>query len=233
MRPRNIVITGGSRGIGLGLTKAFLETEQNVIATCTQPHAAEVLLELKEYHPEFLTILPFHADKPTAPMELAGSVGDIVSCVDLLINNAGVFESCELMDVRYENVDTILKVNTIAPLILTKELSLLLKKSTDAKIINVSSGMGSIEEFSWPNNISYCISKAGLNMVTRALSDSFKDSGIPVVSVSPGWVRTDMGGDDAELSVEESISDLIPFMESVSMEMSGGFFRKNGDTIPW
>ena len=233
MNPKSFVITGGSRGIGLGLTQALLETEHMVIATSTEPTSAESLMELKENYPEHLTILGFKADEPEGPLQLAEDIGKVTSHVDVLVNNAGVFESCDLMDLRYNNVSEILKVNTVAPLILTKELSALLKKSNDAKVVNISSGMGSMEEFQWPENISYCVSKAGLNMVTKALSENLKSDGIPVVSVSPGWVRTDMGGDNADLSVEESVEDLLPFIESINMEMSGGFYRKNGDTVPW
>lgn len=231
--PKNVVLTGGSRGIGLGLTQAFLDMEFHVITTSTNPSSANALLQLKENYPELLEVIEFHADQEDSLNHLAEGIAAVTSNVDLLINNAGVFQDCDFLDLTYQNVNEILKINSIAPLLLTKELELPLKNSPDAKVINISSGMGSIQEFQWPQNISYCMSKTALNMATRAMAEVFRQEEIPVVSVSPGWVRTDMGGSNADISVEESVDSLLKFIESVNMDMTGGFYRRTGEMISW
>jgi NAD(P)-dependent dehydrogenase (short-subunit alcohol dehydrogenase family) len=104
-----------------------------------------------------------------------------------------------------------------------------------SKLINVSSGMGSLEINVNPENgqDAYAMSKAALNMLTRRLAEKLRPKGIIVVSMSPGWVRTDMGGESAPNSVEDAVASMQTTAEALTLEQSGTFMSEKGRQIPW
>jgi NAD(P)-dependent dehydrogenase (short-subunit alcohol dehydrogenase family) len=154
--------------------------------------------------------------------------------LDVLVNNAGICEDAEssILEVSAEVVRGTLETNTLGPLFITQKLWPLLAKSAQGRIINVSSGLGSLNRMNsgYP---SYRMSKAALNAFTRVLAAELRSKGVAVNAVSPGWVRTDMGGPSANNSVEEgadSIVWLAPMPPKASRDNSwrtGG--RSRGD----
>ncbi len=108
----------------------------------------------------------------------------------------------------------------------------LLAAAKDAKVVNISSGMGSIAQSSG-GSYSYRTSKAALNMLSKVLSADLRPKGIACIAMHPGWVKTDMGGSHASLSPEESVSSMISVIEGLELSDSGRFLQWDGAELPW
>ena len=163
---------------------------------------------------------------------VAGFAGRIGGSLDLLIANAGTnhpMDGNTAQDAR--DWQTMMMVNAIAPFMLGKAL---LPRVAEArgKMICLSSGMGSIAQNSggW---IPYRTSKAALNMAWSSLALEARGSGITVVALSPGWVKTRMGGKGAEITPEESVSDMRALIDRLTLADTGKFLRRNGSVLPW
>lgn len=229
-----VLITGANRGIGLSLTKQLLESGETVFGGCRRPEAAADLQKLQQQYPQRLHIITIEvtddASIVAALQDVAASAGQL----DLLINNAGLLE-------RHETPDTLdsavmmnsFHVNTVGPMMVARHALDLLRRSRGAKIINISSQLGSLSRKSSGGLYSYCSSKAALNMMTRALAFDLKGRNICVVCVHPGWVQTDMGGPNAAISPETSAAGLIKLAQRISISDSGKFFTWEGQEHQW
>ena len=157
--------------------------------------------------------------------------------VDVLINNAGIMlehlkpggAPVSVFKASLDTVRTSMETNVYGPLLLSQALKPLMHDN--GRIVNVSSGMGQLTEMNggWPG---YRISKSALNTLTRILADELKSTNIKVNSVCPGWVRTDMGGPNAERSVEKGAETIVWLATLPDDGPSGGFFR-DMQAIPW
>jgi len=150
----------------------------------------------------------------------------------LLINNAGVLRGGERFgQVAWADLETSFQTHAAGPFLLTQALA---PQLTDGAVVaNISSEIGSIalrQEFRTP---SYAIGKAAQNMATSLLSQALAPRGIKVVALHPGWVRTDMGGDNAALSVAESATGLLQVIDHLQSEDSGRFLDWQGNPLPW
>jgi NAD(P)-dependent dehydrogenase (short-subunit alcohol dehydrogenase family) len=165
----------------------------------------------------------------------AEEIGARFGRLDVLVNNAGVLkdQGTKARDINLLTLSETLDTNLYGAIRVTKALLPLLRKSEDARIINVSSTWGSLAATAEEGGgaPSYQISKAALNMWTVLLADDLRADGIRVNSISPGWVRTDMGGSTAPRSVEEGAA-IITRMATQSAPPTGGFFNDAG-SIPW
>jgi NAD(P)-dependent dehydrogenase (short-subunit alcohol dehydrogenase family) len=152
--------------------------------------------------------------------------------VDVLINNAGIMGSSPLLEFNMDQMDRVFATNLLGPVWLTRELLPLLKKSHDPRIINLSSGLGALNEMGG-GYAAYRISKTALNAFTAILSAELNQSGVNmrVNAMCPGWVRTDMGGMDAHRSVEQG-ADTAVWLATVRNLPTGKFFRDR-KVIPW
>ena len=164
--------------------------------------------------------------------------------IDLLINNAGiadgygrgVYEMKEDPDIRNYDFDfweEMMRINTLAP---AKLIGAFLENISAGKlkiIANLSSGLGSITNLAWAGKYGYCASKAGLNMVSKGLAEWLRPENIIVISLSPGWTRTDMGGSEATNSVEESVSGMRRVITGLNLADSGRFWNFDGEELPW
>ena len=159
-------------------------------------------------------------------------VGQEIESLDLLINNAGIYPKGEHIGTlnRQQMIGT-LQTNTIAPILVVQAFLDMLSKA-QGKVINISSGMGSLASANkWGH--SYRASKAGLNMYSRVLADELRSSGVIVIVMHPGWVKTDMGGQGAPLSVEASVGDQLKVISGLRPQDSGLFFGHDGEAIAW
>ena len=219
-----IVVTGSNRGLGLEFVRQCLGRGDTVLACCREPHAAD---ELNALARESLTVLPLDVANADSAATLTEAVG---GPVDLLVNNAGIYgeEPQTVAAADPERLMRVLRVNVAGPLAVLKALTPHLQAGS--KVLNMSSGYGSIANAAggWP--MDYCCSKAALNMLTRI--DATELPG-PVVCMSPGWVRTDMGGENADLSPEESVRGMLRVMDTVTAAESGTFRRYDGSSVPW
>jgi NAD(P)-dependent dehydrogenase (short-subunit alcohol dehydrogenase family) len=109
----------------------------------------------------------------------------------------------------------------------------LLRAGTNPRIVNISSGSGSLTRRTEGGEYSYAASKAALNMVTRVLAGNMRGEGITAVMISPGWVKTDMGGPNARLEPAESARGLLSVIDGLTPADSGRFLSYDGSELPW
>ncbi|KAM4734516.1 C-signal isoform 2-T2 [Anableps anableps] len=180
----------------------------------------------------------------SASEEVQSIVGN--SGLNCLINNAAIGFSTNISSVTPEAMMTMLQVNTIAPLFVTKAFMPLLQIAAasscgmgihKAAVINMSSVLGSITlncgDGANFRSYAYRTSKAALNMVTRCLAADLESSGILCMSLHPGWVKTDMGGPHADLTVEQSVSGILNVLFSLNERDHGGFLDYRGQNLQW
>lgn len=225
-----IVITGANRGIGLGLTRRFLDAGRRVVATCREPAESPELTALARN--ANLSIVQVDVTDGRSVSALGSFLSD--ATVDVLLNNAGIIggsaQGIDSMD--YDGWRHAFEVNTIAPFRLATVLRAHLKRSSRPRIVTLSSQMGALARKNG-GFYAYRSSKAAVNKVMQVLAVEMERDGIVVCPVHPGWVRTEMGGSGAELSIEESAGGLFDLIESMTMEHSGRFWTWAGHEHPW
>ena len=228
----NVLITGANRGLGLGFVKNYLGKNVDVVSTTRDLKSSKELLALKEKFPNNLEIFELDLLKESAGDTLANFLGE--RPIDILINNAGVGSTNQ----HFEAVSPkpwleVLKVNLIAPLMITQSIINNVKKGSDKKIYFLSSQLGSIGDNASGGMYIYRSSKTGLNQVIKSLSVDLKPQGITVVSLHPGWVKTDMGGPNAPVSIDESIEGMTQVIHTTDIRDTGRFLNYDGKELPW
>jgi NAD(P)-dependent dehydrogenase (short-subunit alcohol dehydrogenase family) len=235
---RKILVTGSNRGIGLEFVKQFLEKGDEVIATCRDPKSAKALNELKTLHSNSLTIIPLDVTNYDQICQAFDRIQRDFNSIDILINNAGVKSGdgknlYNFGEVHKEDFMKVLQINTLAPLLISEKFTPLLQNVSNSKIINITSTNGSISKRKQKGKYSYCVSKAGLNMVSKILSNDLHDMKITVIALQPGWIKTDMGGPEAPLEIDETISKIIDLIDKIDHSDTGKFLKWDGTEIPW
>jgi NAD(P)-dependent dehydrogenase (short-subunit alcohol dehydrogenase family) len=215
-----VLITGANRGIGLEFAKQYSSGGWKVIATARQSSSE---LDALGVRVEALDLSDADA--------VAGFPSRIDGPLDLFIANAGTnhpMNTDSAQDAR--DWQQMMMINVIAPFMLGKKL--LPRTSDGGKMIAISSGMGSIEENGggW---IPYRTSKAALNMAWSCLALEARQRGVVVVALSPGWVKTRMGGAGAEITTEQSVDDMRRLIDRIGIDQTGTFLRRDGSRIPW
>ena len=161
-------------------------------------------------------------------LDVKGQFGSL----DILINNAGIYidDKNSILDIDLDTVRKTMETNVYGPLRLSQVLVPLLEVSGEGRIVNVSSGIGAIEDLEgwYP---SYSLSKTALNVLTIQLADVLRDKGVLVNSMYPGWVRTDMGGSSAPRSVAEG-ADTAVWLATGNVGRTGRFFKDRKE-ISW
>lgn len=225
----NVLITGANRGIGLQLTKHYIEADWEVIATYRNAEANEALQALAS--PQ-LTLLQADVNNDEGISKIASYFQG--QGLDLLINNAGIYGP---RDQTFGKVERqawreILEVNTISPMMLAQSLADSLAQNKGTLAI-ISSKVGSIDDNTSGNAYMYRSSKTAVNQVIKCLSIDLGPRDITVVSLHPGWVRTDMGGPNGSIDVVESVAGLTNVIAHVSADQNGHFINYDGSPIPW
>ncbi|EJO70509.1 SDR family oxidoreductase [Leptospira kirschneri] len=222
MTQRNVLITGSNRGIGLELTKQFLSKGDQVFTLCRKSSA-----ELTHLKPtrilEDMDVLNSNSIQ-NLPSKLLDTK------IDILINNAGILIPDNLQSLDEENVFTQFLVNALGPLKVVKILLSSLKQN--AKLIFLTSRMGSIADNNSGSYYGYRASKAALNAIAVSLAKDLSPQGISVGIFHPGMVATRMSGGQG-ISTTESVEGLIKRIESLNLRNSGKFFHQNGEELPW
>jgi NAD(P)-dependent dehydrogenase (short-subunit alcohol dehydrogenase family) len=143
--------------------------------------------------------------------------------LDVLVNNAGIISHKGLVEVETEEVKNTMETNFYGPMRMNHYFIPLLKKGSSAKIINISSGMGALDDLHG-GYAAYRLSKAGLNAQTILLANELKSTGIKVFAVCPGWVKTDMGGQGASRPVEKGAETPV-WLATTEEGLTGKFYR--------
>ena len=228
----NVLVTGANRGLGLGFVTNYLGKNVNVVSTTRDIKSSRELLALKERFPDNLEIFELDLLKESAGDTLANFLGE--RPIDILINNAGIASTNQhFQAVSPKPWLEVLKVNLIAPLMVTQSIIDNVKKGVDKKIYFLSSQLGSIGDNTSGGMYIYRSSKTGLNQVVKSLSVDLKPQGITVVSLHPGWVKTDMGGPNAPVSIDESIEGMMQVIDSTDIRDTGRFLNYDGKELPW
>lgn len=230
------LVTGANRGLGLALVRQLLARGDRVVATCREPGRATALNTLAAEYPGRLHVLPLDVAVSKSITALADELPlvdpDLRLQLQLLINCAGVLHSGERFgSLSAEMLEDSLRVNAMGPLLLTQALAALL--ADGAKVANITSELGSIGDVHRFGSPSYAVSKAAQNMATAQLAQALSARGIVVLALHPGWVRTDMGGDDATVAPDESAAGLLRVIDAATLGHTGGFMDWRGDVLPW
>ena len=224
---KTALIIGASRGIGLGLVKEFSAQGWTVIATVRDPQRAEALAGIPGVRVESLEMTDASQGAALA-QRLAGTR------LDLLYINAGVSGRRELAanDASLDEVAELFMTNAVAPLRLAEQL-LPLVKPMQGVIVFMSSVMGSVEAGPGMGMPLYGASKAALNHLTRNFALGLGDAGPTVLSLHPGWVQTEMGGDDAPLDIATSCTGLVEQVTRAAGQGGHRFVDYQGKALPW
>jgi len=230
--PRSVYITGANRGIGLALVREFATRGWVVFAGCRQP-GADALDELAATE----AVIPIRVDVTDAESVRAATVEirHRSDCLDLLINNAG-YSPGERGDAFSElDPEDLMKgfdVNVAGVARVTQSVLSLLEHAEQGKVVNMVSAGASVSANVYPQIIPYATTKAALNLLTRGMAASLLSSGMIVVGISPGWVRTELGGSEAPLTPEESAAALYPTIVSLRESQAGQLLNRDGSLLP-
>lgn len=236
MSEKIALVTGSYRGLGLAVVEVLAKLGIRTILTSRDEasgKAAAHRLRGKGLPVEYCQ-LDVNDDKSVK--SAAAWVETSFGKLDILVNNAGIAPEVgrdewgdkkihSLFTAELALVRQTLETNTLGPIRMIQACTPLMRKSGYGRIVNVSSGMGQLEDMNggWPG---YRVSKVGLNAVTRIAADELQGTDILVNSVCPGWVKTAMGGPGAELSVEEGADTIVWLATLPTGGPTGGFFRE-------
>ena len=221
-----VLITGANRGLGLEFARQFHAAGYEVIATARKPEAADELNALG------VRVEQLDVTDAESVAGLAERLGEMP--LDILINNAGIGGARKsIEEIDFQAVERTIAVNTLGPMRVTQALIGNLRNGERKIIVNITSLMGSIERNTRGIGYGYRESKAALNMFTRSLANELKDENFRCIMMSPGWVKTDMGGPNARLTPAESIGGMISVINGLTAEDSGVFFNHDGEHLPW
>lgn len=232
MEQGTVLVTGSSRGIGLGLVKELASRGWHVFAGARDPGSAHDLRHAAaEEGRGTIDILELDVrsdDSVRAAVEAASARR---RSLDVLVNNAGVFpeEGDEPLEkLPLECFEEAFAVNVVGVARVTRAFLPMLSRAVRPRVVNISSLAGSIGGKEDSRHYCYSASKAALNMLTRAMAAELRPRGITVVTVTPGWVKTDMGGPQAPLTVGESSGSLAAMIDRLGEGDAGRFLDREG-----
>jgi NAD(P)-dependent dehydrogenase (short-subunit alcohol dehydrogenase family) len=227
----NFLITGATRGIGLELAQFALEDGHKVYGVVRNPNFAMSFLTLRKKYPEQLVVLVADVTKMDDLEAVWAQIQDVT--IDVMINNAGIFlENDEhFSSLKFDDLHMTFLVNAMAPVMWTQKFLPNLKRSSNPKLANISSKMGSITETSSGGYYAYRMSKSALNMFSKDFSVDCPE--VVTLALHPGWVQTDMGGPRATVLPRESARGLYKIIKESTAADSGKFFDYQGKQILW
>ena len=229
----NILVTGANKGIGLEVCRQLARAGHRVFLSARSADkgcAAVEALADEKLRAEFLEL---DMASESSIKDAATALGRKIDRLHVLINNAAILTTWQgtILEASAEEFRETFNTNVVGPILLTQALVPLLEAGRPARVINVSSQLGSVAQMTdgWPG---YGISKAALNAATRKLAQALKPRGISVNAASPGWVKTDMGTDSAPLSVQQGGHNIARLVTEMSPDVTNRFLQEHGE-YPW
>ncbi|MBI5891016.1 MAG: SDR family oxidoreductase [Nitrosomonadales bacterium] len=229
-----LLITGANRGIGLEFCKQYAADGWRVLACCRDPGKADALNRLAAQYPDLIKLHALDVTNHAQIEQLARTLSE--ETIDLLINDAGVYPdagSGGFGHTDYEKWMAAFNINTMAPLKMVEAFVNQIARSQFKLIVTITSQMGSMADNSSGGSYLYRSSKAAANMVVKSLAVDLKEKGITSVAFNPGWVKTDMGGPNAMIAVEQSVADMRKVIAGLTLADTGKFIGNDGLVIPW
>ena len=230
MATQTILITGANRGIGLEYVKQYAASGCQIYATVRDPSEATDLQQLAAQYAN-VQVLALDVANVAAIRDLAGQLSAIT--VDILISNAGTYPESAFGKTDPQAWLEAFQVNTLTTYYLAEAFLPQLRRASQAKLIAMTSKMGSIEDNGSGGEYIYRSSKTALNMVVKSLALDLREFNIAVAALHPGWVRTDMGGPNGLIDTATSVRGLRQEIEHLTCEQSGQFIAYDGKPIPW
>ncbi|KAJ5550297.1 hypothetical protein N7461_004995 [Penicillium sp. DV-2018c] len=249
------LVTGSSRGLGLALVARLASLPKSevgtIIATSRRDNAAQIN-EIASASSGRVQMVKLDVTDESSVKEAVGVVERQLQGqgLDYLVNNAGVTDWSPTGLEGMDNLNEVFNANVTGTHLMSRAFLPLLRKGKKKTVINMSSTVGSIamaDTFSSLPSPAYKISKAALNMLTVQYSRQYADEGFTFLAISPGWLRTDLGGERAHLSVETGAEKVVDILKEVTPKQNGKFLNINvpgweapegadqydGKEVPW
>ena len=233
-----VFVTGANRGLGYEHVKQYAEKGWKVIACARNPEQASELKELQKKHGDSFIIEQLEVVDHNLIEELAEKYSD--EAIDILINNAGTtgpmgvpgamgYQKIDSMD--YQIWRDILEVNLLSPFKIATAFHDHVARSDKKILIMMSSDLGSVEQNNFGGFYSYRASKSSLNIISKGMSVDWND--LTVIALAPGWCKTYLGGDEAEIEPAESVEQQQEMFENITAKDSGKFLDRFGEEVAW
>jgi NAD(P)-dependent dehydrogenase (short-subunit alcohol dehydrogenase family) len=215
------LITGANRGIGQEYCRQLQARGDRAIAICRKPSAELTALGIR-----VIAGIDVTQDEDVARLqsELQGLA------IDVLINNAAIIEGVSLANLDFDSIRRQFEVNALGPLRVTK--ALLGNMAAGAKVVLMTSRMGSIDDNTSGGSYGYRMSKVALCMAGKSLSYDLKPQGIAVAILHPGLVQTRMTGFSG-ITTETAVAGLLARIDGLTLGNTGTFWHSNGEVLPW
>jgi NAD(P)-dependent dehydrogenase (short-subunit alcohol dehydrogenase family) len=228
-----ILITGANRGLGLEFTRQYLSEGYAIVAAARDPGAAHRLRQLERDSKGRLTLVEADVADTASVRRAASNIQ--TAAIDVLINCAGVMggNGQNIGSLDYPDWMRVLDVNVLGPMRMCEAFLDRLAQSDRRLIVTITSGMGSLADNTSGGDMAYRTSKAAVNMAMRTAAIDLKSRGITCVVLNPGWVKTDMGGANAPLTPEQSVTAMRRVISDLGPKDSGRFYNYDGREYPW
>jgi len=239
------LVTGAYKGLGFEWCKQLGKQGYKVILTAREFEKAQAAAE--QLNEQELVIYPkaLEVTDEKQIQEIANWAAEMFGRVDLIVNNAGInpkdyadksrmAKAFYLKDLDAKEMLEVIHINSIAPLLIVKHFRQLLNKSEKPMVINISSWLGSVTNLTFGGHYGYVGSKNLLNVFNKSMANELKQENIICINVNPGWVQTDMGGQKAQFTTEQSVANIMNnIISKVSITDSGKFLNFDGTEHPW
>ena len=220
-----ILITGANRGLGLEFTRQYLSEGYAVIAAARNTGAAHRLRQLERDSTGSLSLVEADVADSASVRRAASNIK--TPAIDILINCAGVMggDGQTIGSIDYHEWMRVLDVNVLGQMRMCEAFLDRVARSDRRLIVTITSGMGSLADNTSGGYIAYRTSKAAVHMAMRTAAIDVKSRGISCVVLNPGWVKTDMGGPNAKLAPEQSVSAMRRVISGLGPTDSGRFLQ--------
>jgi NAD(P)-dependent dehydrogenase (short-subunit alcohol dehydrogenase family) len=228
-----ILLTGANRGLGLALAQVGAERGHHILAGVRDVNQSEMKFTDHAFS-KSITFLPLDVTDEESVIQAARSVIENFGTIDVIINNAGILLERDktIEDLDISQVQLTFDVNLFGPMRVVKHFLPLLMMGDRSSIINISSEAGSIEN-AYAGDYAYASSKTALNMFSEQLRKYVRDNKIEVFAVHPGWIRTDMGGENAPGNPYDTAKGIFDIIERKhSIDSRYAFINHEGNAMP-
>jgi NAD(P)-dependent dehydrogenase (short-subunit alcohol dehydrogenase family) len=234
MKERVIVVTGGNRGIGYEIFRQLVKLNQMVVLTTRQEKDGQQAVAKLNKEELPVRFYPLDVTVPSQILKLKDFFSKEFGRCDGLVNNAGIFlddKGGHFFNTDIATVRQTMETNVYAPYLLCQALVLLMKKNNYGRIVNISSGLGQLNDMGgdYP---AYRMSKTSINIIAKVLAAEMAGTNILVNSMCPGWVKTRMGGPNAPRSVEQGADTSVWLATLPDKGPTGKIFRDRQE-VAW
>ncbi|MDA0349256.1 MAG: SDR family oxidoreductase [Verrucomicrobia bacterium] len=231
---KRALVTGANRGIGLEVVNQFLKRNFHVILACRNRRLGEEAAQSLGKLSSNVTVFELDVSSQDSVDGCAETVSEQFDSLDVLVNNAGILidRPESILTVTEDELNQTWNTNSLGPLRVTRAFLPLLRRSPDARVINVSSLSGQLKGMGTWSPPAYSISKTALNAVTRILASELASENIKVNCISPGWIKTGIGGANAPGTLEEGADTIVWLAGEAAAEITGQFLQ-NRKSVEW